>query len=102
MDDAPKQFPKEEMFALTNQMRRCVISIPSNIVEGSGRRTHKDTLQFLYISRGSLFQLETQNYLSFDQKFLDIEKFNEILKQIQLCKKLLNGFINYYKGLINE
>ena len=46
MDDAPKQFPKEEMFALTDQMRRCVISIPSNIVEGGGRRTHKDTLQF--------------------------------------------------------
>ena len=100
--DATKQFPKEEMFGLTNQMRRCVISIPSNIAEGCWRGSHKDTLQFLYISRGSLFELETQIYLSFDQKFLDIEKFNEILKQIQLCKKLLNGFINYYKGLINE
>jgi len=54
------------MFGLTNQIRRCVVSVPSNIAEGVGRNTTKDTLQFLFIVRGSLFELETQLFLSFD------------------------------------
>jgi four helix bundle protein len=54
------------MFGLTNQIRRCVVSVPSNLAEGVGRNTTKDTLQFLFIARGSLFELETQLFLSFD------------------------------------
>jgi four helix bundle protein len=53
-------FPKEEIYALTSQMRRSVISIPSNIAEGAARNGDKEFLQFLYISRGSLSELETQ------------------------------------------
>ena len=98
--DATKLFPKEELFGLTNQMRRCAVSVPSNIAEGSGRRTTKDTVHFLHISRGSLYELETQCYLALDQKYLDENNFNIIFNQIQLSKKLLNGFINYYKKLI--
>jgi four helix bundle protein len=94
-----KTFPKEEIFGLSNQMRRAAVSIPSNIAEGCGRQTTKDTINFLYISRGSLYELETQFYLSLDQKFIDEENFNLALNQIQICKKLLNGFINYYKKL---
>ncbi|WP_238527993.1 four helix bundle protein [Aquimarina agarivorans] len=52
-------FPKSEMYGLVNQIRRCSISMPFNIAEGCGRRTSKSTLQFLYISRGSLYELET-------------------------------------------
>jgi len=52
-----KDFPKEELYALTNQIRRCAISIPSNIAEGCGRQTSKDTTHFLHISRGSLYEL---------------------------------------------
>ena len=95
-----KQFPKEELFCLTNQMRRCAVSVPSNIAEGIGRQTAKDTINFLYISRGSLFELETQLYIAQDQKYIDENSFNFILSQIQICKKLLNGFINYYKKII--
>jgi len=51
--DSSKLFPKEELFGLTNQMRRAAISIPSNIAEGCGRQTSKDTIHFLHISRGS-------------------------------------------------
>ena len=93
-------FPKEELFGLTNQMRRAAVSIPSNIAEGCGRQTAKDTMHFLHISRGSLYELETQYYLAFDQKYIDENNFNIALIQIQNCKKLLNGFINYYKKIV--
>ncbi|MFM6954240.1 MAG: four helix bundle protein [Sphingobacteriaceae bacterium] len=52
-----KLFPKEEQFGLINQMRRCAVSIPSNIAEGCGRNHKKDSLQFLFIARGSVFEL---------------------------------------------
>lgn len=93
-----KGFPKEKIYGLTSQIRRCAISVPSNIAEGCGRRTSADTIQFLYISRGSLYELETQLYLATDQKYLTKEKFNSLLDQTTSCKKLLNGFINYYKN----
>jgi four helix bundle protein len=98
--DSSKLFPKEELFGLTNQMRRAAVSIPSNIAEGCGRQTSKDTVNFLHISRGSLYELETQYYLAFDQKYIDENNFNIAFGQIQICKKLLNGFINYYKNKI--
>ena len=96
-----RNFPKEEIFGLTNQMRRSAVSIPSNIAEGSGRRTTKDTLQFLYISRGSLFELETQIFIAKDLEYLGEGDFQLINDQITSRKKLLNGFINYYKNLNN-
>ena len=91
-------FPKEELYGLTNQMRRCSVSIPSNIAEGAGRNSAKDSIQFFFISKGSLYELETQLYLSFDLKYISEEILNETLLKIQECLKLLNGFINYYKN----
>jgi len=98
--DLFKVFPKEEIYGLTNQMRRCSVSIPSNIAEGCGRQTSKDTINFLHISRGSLYELETQCYVALDQKYIDENNFNIVFNQMQSCKKLLNGFINYYKKLL--
>ena len=98
--DLSKVFPKEEIYGLTNQMRRCSVSIPSNIAEGCGRQTSKDTINFLHISRGSLYELETQCYVALDQKYIDENNFNIVFNQMQYCKKLLNGFINYYKKLL--
>ena len=92
-----KSFPKEEIFGLTNQIRRSAVSIPSNIAEGCGRNTSKDTLQFLFISRGSLYELETQLLISYDQKFISVDQQNILINLITECKKLLNGFINYYQ-----
>ncbi|CCB70606.1 four helix bundle protein [Flavobacterium branchiophilum] len=94
-----KFFLKDEIFGLVNQMRRCAVSVPSNIAEGCGRQTAKDTINFLHISRGSLYELETQCYLALDQKYIDENNFTIILNQIQISKKLLNGFINYYKKI---
>ena len=55
--DATKIFPKDEIFGLVNQMRRCAVSIPSNIAEGCGRQTSKVTINFLHISRDSFYEL---------------------------------------------
>ncbi len=94
-----KKFPREETYGITNQIRRSAISIPSNIAEGCGRQSSKETIHFLYISRGSLYELETQIFLSYDQKYLNGEVLERVLKQIEICKKLIHGFINYYKKL---
>lgn len=79
-------------------MRRSAVSIPSNIAEGVGRNHTKDSLQFLYIARGSLFELETQVYVSFDQENISKIGLDETLEKITKCKKLLNGFIKYHKS----
>ena len=91
-------FPKEELYALTNQVRICSISIPSNIVEGLGRQSNKEIIPFLYISRGSLFELKTQLFLAFDLSYISKEQLESIIEQVTSCKKLLNGFINYFKS----
>jgi four helix bundle protein len=93
------QFPTEEQFALTSQMRRSAISIPSNIAEGCGRNTPKDTLRFLSIARGSLYELETQLILSNDLRYTDSDTLNQLLEKVKTCKKLINGFAKYYKQL---
>ena len=97
-----KSFPKEEIFGLTSQMRRSAVSIPSNIAEGCGRNTTKDTLQFLFIARGSAYELETQFYISSDLKYISLEQLNSMITSTTECKKLLNGFINYYQALITK
>jgi four helix bundle protein len=91
-------FPNTELYSLTNQINRCVISIPSNIAEGIGRQSDKETIHFLYIAKGSLFELETQLYLALDLDYINQEQFKSIYEELTSCKKLLNGFINYFKN----
>ncbi len=93
-----KSFPKDELYGLTNQIRRCAVSVPSNIAEGCGRQSTKETTHFLFISRGSLYELETQIYLALDLEYIKKEDFNTLIEKITVCKKLINGFINYYKN----
>ena len=94
-----KKFPKEELYGITSQLRRSAISIPSNIAEGCGRQTSKETIHFLYISRGSLYELETQLIISEDLEYVTNKVLESTLLKIDTCKKLLNGFINYYKKI---
>ncbi|MCB0430620.1 MAG: four helix bundle protein [Flavobacteriales bacterium] len=95
-------FPSSEMFGITNQMRRCVVSIPSNIAEGCGRQQPKDCMRFFSIARGSLYELETQLYLSLDLKFISSQSLVSTMNKVITCKRLLNGFINYYHRLANN
>jgi len=93
-----KSFPKEEQFSLTSQVRRSSVSVPSNIAEGCGRQSNKETIHFLHIARGSLFELETQLVLAKDLDYVKSD-INIILLEIKRVKKLLNGFINYHRKL---
>ena len=95
-----RNFPKEELFGLTNQLRRAAVSVPSNIAEGCGRQTPRDTISFLFIARGSLYELETQLYLALDLHYCSPETIETLQAQITSCKKLLHGFINHYRQKI--
>ena len=97
-----KQFPKEEQYGLSNQMRRCSVSIPSNIAEGHGRNHIKASLQFFFIARGSLYELETQLYLSSDLGYFQLNVLNELLEKITTCKQMLNGLIRYFENRISS
>jgi four helix bundle protein len=88
-------FPKEEQFGIISQMRRCVVSVPSNIAEGCGRQHIKETIHFLSIARGSLYELETQIYISKDLNFINEVDFNKTLQSIEHVGKLINGFIRF-------
>jgi four helix bundle protein len=97
-----KTFPKEEQFGLTNQLRRASISIPSNIAEGAGRNHSKDSIQFFFIARGSLYEVETQLIIAADLNFIEESQLQEVLEQVTRCKKFLNGFINYFQKQTNN
>ena len=96
--DCVAGFPKEEIYGLQSQIKRSVISIPSNIAEGCGRSLPKDTMRFLYIARGSAYELETQLYLSYDLNFIDELTLNLLLEKLTRCRVLLTGLINYQKS----
>jgi four helix bundle protein len=89
---ASRSLPKEELFGLTNQMRRAVVSIPVNIAEGSGRQHTKEFIQFLYIARGSLRELETLLLIADD--VFQMPAAQELLEQCDPVGRMLSGLIN--------
>lgn len=90
-------FPKEEIYSLTSQMRRAAVSIPSNIAEGAARNSEKEFIQFLYISLGSLSELETLVIIANQIGYLDSL---DILNSIEILRKKLLNFIKYTKTKI--
>lgn len=88
-----KELPEEEKFGLVSQMRRCSVSIASNIAEGWGRNSTKSYLQFLRITRGSLFELETQLIICKELTFVSSETYNKINNLIVEESKMLNALI---------
>lgn len=83
------QFPKEEIYTLVSQLKRAVVSIPSNIAEGSGRNTDKEFIQFLFIAYGSSCELDTQIELSKRLSFISDEDFNLITSEINDIQKMI-------------
>ena len=92
-----KTFPKEELFALTSQTKRAAVSIPTNIAEGIGRNYKKDTIQFLHIARGSLYELETLLNIAVMVEIMPENKFEPFVLLIDEDLKILNGLINSYE-----
>ena len=86
-------FPREELYGLTSQMRRAAISVPSNIVEGCARDSQADYLRFLYIAFGSLRELHYQLNLSKRLIFFNNQDSPQIESKIIEAEKVLNGLI---------
>ena len=86
-------FPKEEMFGLTNQMRRASVSIPSNIAEGCGRGSDAELSRFSQIAMGSASELEYQILLSKDLEYIKEDVYKELSDKIIEVKKMLTSFI---------
>ena len=86
-----KDFPKEEVFGLTSQMRRAAVSIASNIAEGFSRKTPKDKSQFYAIGKGSLTELQSQLYVARDVGYLSGESCKTVLDQMYIVGRLLTG-----------
>ena len=87
---ATDKFPKSEMYGLISQMRRCSVSIPSNIAEGYGRKSKKEYSQFYSIAYGSTLELETQLIISKELAFVDIKDFQRINSLLEEVAKMLN------------
>jgi four helix bundle protein len=93
------EFPKEEMYGLTAQMRRAAVSVPSNIVEGCARDSQSDYLRFLYIAFGSLRELHYQLGLSNRLGFLNKKDAPIVEVKIVEAEKVLNGLIGSLKNV---
>ena len=95
-----RAFPRDEIFGMTQQMRRAALSVPCNIAEGHGRRTAKDVLHFLGIARGSLLELETQIVIATDLEYIESERSDTLVEQTVDVARLLNGLRRHYERLL--
>jgi four helix bundle protein len=100
-----KYFPKHEQYGLVSQMRRCAISIPSNIAEGHGRNSDKEVVRFLDIARGSIYELDTQVEISRQLNYFSQQEFNIIFNLIDEISRMLSGLrkskFQKTKGVVN-
>ncbi|MEP5613066.1 MAG: four helix bundle protein [Cyclobacteriaceae bacterium] len=84
-----KEFPSEEKFGLISQMRRCAVSVPSNIAEGAGRNTNGEFKQFLGIAQGSAFELETQTLIANRMNFLKNNESDSIIEEVTSISNMI-------------
>lgn len=91
---ATKQFPREELYALTNQLRRAAVSVPSNIAEGQGRASGKEFRNFLSMAYGSLREVETQIIIAGRLGYLSADRVQVVLDVSGEVGRLINGLSN--------
>jgi four helix bundle protein len=97
-----KNFPKDERFALIDQIRRAVVSVTSNIAEGFSRGTYKEKAHFYYIALGSLTETQNQLIIARDVGYITEQDFNLASAQIDFTNKLLRGLIKKTHTFINS
>ncbi|MBN2744771.1 MAG: four helix bundle protein [Marinilabiliaceae bacterium] len=90
--DVSRIFPKDEVYGLTNQMRRAAVSIPSNIAEGFGRNSKAELIRFSQIAMGSIFELQTQVEIGRNLMFIDDEVFQRLYEQTREVERILSAF----------
>jgi four helix bundle protein len=88
-----KNFPHDEMYGLVVQMRRCSVSIPSNIAEGYGRNSTPDYIRFLKMALGSLYELQTQLDISQNLKYLQDDTFGQLFESSREVERMLSSLI---------
>lgn len=93
-----QNFPKEELYGLTSQIRRSAVSIPSNIAEGCARQTAKETVQFLHICLGSIAELETQLIIADKLNYFNLSK--ELSDNLINIRKMAIGLIKHHKDKV--
>ena len=91
-----RDFPKEERFALTSQIRRAVISVPSNIAEGSGRLSNKEKVRFLDIAHGSLYEVLCQMSISNKAGYVKDEDLSDIKNDAIRIARMIGGLRRFY------
>jgi four helix bundle protein len=91
------KLPSAEIYGLTNQVRRCAVSIPSNIAEGYGRNSTGDYKRFLQIAVGSLYELQTQIEIAFNLMYVSKEQYNEIMSLSIEIDKMIYSIIQKLK-----
>ncbi len=94
---ASQEFPREEIFGLTSQIRRAVISIPSNITEGHARTSKKEFQYYLSNARGSVAELETQLTIAHQLVYINETTINQLLEQLWEVARILNGLLSSLK-----
>jgi len=94
---ATKSFPKEELFGLTNQIRRAACSVTANIAEGYGRYNLQDTAHFCVMARGSLNETLDQLYVALDEGYISQETFEALYEQGREVERVLNGYIAHLR-----
>src|SRR3990167_5776452 len=97
-----RQYPREEQFGLTNQLRRAVVSITSCIAEGFSRRSMKEKIQFYSMALGSLSEVQNQLLLSKDLDYLSKNDFDNLAEKSIIVSKLLNGLIKSSESKIDR
>jgi four helix bundle protein len=100
--EVTKAFPREELYGLTSQLRRAMVSVAANIAEGSGKQYLKEFRQFLYTARASLSEVEYYIHLSHRLGYLDGEKVAKLEEARQDAAKTLQGFINSIEEQIRQ
>jgi four helix bundle protein len=96
--ETTKSFPNSEMFGLVNQIRRAAVSVPSNISEGASRNSNKEFIRFLYISLGSISEIETQLIISQNLNYISERIYNELTEKLNLIKVEMLGLIKFLKN----